>query len=497
MARFGERCGCSAHSRGPPSREFIVSAAWQAWLGVLVFMADVAASLHAVLRKRDSRAAAAWVGVIWLVPIAGAVLYALFGLNRIRRKGLELQRERRRLERRSGPDDPDWLSVEHPPRLTGLARLSERVSGRPLHSGNCIEPMINGDAAYPAMLAAIDAATQSVALYSYIFSGDALGRRFVNALARAVSRGVEVRVLIDDVGVRYTFPPVHWALQRARVPVALFLPLVSRAGLAFFNLRTHRKVLIVDGVTAFAGGMNIQASNVHADHPPHPIRDVHFRIQGPVVRQLQDTFVEDWAFTTKEILEGPRWYPPLSQRGPIAARAITAGPDLDFEVIRSVLLGAVSSARESIRIATPYFLPDTPMIAALSVAALRGVHVDIVLPENGNVPVVQWASRAMLWQVLRPGCRVHLSPDPFDHSKLFAVDRTWALFGTTNWDPRSQRLNFELDVECYDEAFAARIDDLIMERIAGSREFTLADADGRPFLHRVRDGVARLLSPYL
>jgi cardiolipin synthase A/B len=304
-------------------------------------------------------------------------------------------------------------------------------------------------------------------------------------------------VLLDDVGVRYSFPPVHWALKRAGVRVARFLPIISRTGLAFFNLRTHRKVLVVDGATAFTGGMNIQSGHVLSHSPRHAIRDVHFRIQGPVVRQLMDAFAEDWAFVTRELLEGPRWYPDVARAGPTAARVITDGPDTDFEVVRTVLLGAVSSAREHVRIVTPYFLPDAPMLAALGVAALRGVRVDILLPARGNIPLAQWASTALLWQVLKPGCRVYRSPPPFDHAKLFVIDRAWALIGTSNWDPRSLRLNFELDVECYDPAFATQVDALIDERIAASRPYTLADADGRPFLPRVRDGLSRLLQPYL
>lgn len=474
-----------------------LSPVWQAWLGAAIFAADVAASLHVVLRKRDSRAATAWVGVIWLVPGVGVLLYLFFGVNRIRRRGTELQRARaiRALEEAAGALNPELAPVR--PRLAGLARVSERVSGRSLLAGNSMEPLHDGDAAYPAMIAAIEGAQQSVSLCSYLFADDAAGRRFVDALARAVRRGVEVRVLIDDVGARYSMPPVHWALRRAGVPVALFLPIVSSTGLAFFNLRTHRKVLIVDGTIAFAGGMNIQARNLLATQPRHPVRDIHFRITGPVVSQLQVAFAEDWAFATRELLEGAQWFPPVAQTGTIAARAITGGPDLDFEVMRSVLLAAISSARESVRIVTPYFLPDAPTIAALSVAALRGVRVDIVLPEHGNVPLAQWASRATLWQVLRPGCHVFLLPRPFDHSKLFTIDRSWALVGTTNWDSRSLRLNFELDVEAYDEEFAGVIDDLVQEKIARSREFTLAEADGRPFLTRVRDGFARLLSPYL
>jgi len=166
-------------------------------------------------------------------------------------------------------------------------------------------------------------------------------------------------------------------------------------------------------------------------------------------------------------------------------------------VTRNVLLGAIAIARESLRIVTPYFLPDAPTIAALGVAAMRGVQVDIVLPARGNIPLAQWASTALQWQVLRPGCRVFLTPPPFDHAKLFVVDRAWALVGSTNWDPRSLRLNFELDLECHDEQLATSLDALIDARIAEGRPFTLEDADGRAFHIRVRDGLARLLSLYL
>jgi cardiolipin synthase len=475
-----------------------VPTSWQGWLALVVFMVDVAASVHVVLHKRDSRSAIGWVGLIWLTPGIGAVLYALLGMNRIRRTALVMQRDRQRfVSATHASTQPEWLTGVSDRRFQGLARLAQRVSGRPLVGGNAAQPLASGDEAYPAMLAAIDGARASVSLYSYIFNDDAEGRRFVDALARAVQRGVQVRVLIDDVGVRYSFPPVHWRLARAGVRVALFLPILSGRGVAFLNLRTHRKVMIVDGRVAFAGGMNIAAANVHAHAGMKAIRDTHFRIEGPVVRQLQDAFAEDWAFTTREILEGPRWFPDVENRGPVSARVITNGPDSDFEVLRNVLLGALSSARESVRIVTPYFVPDAQTIAALGVCALRGVNVDIVLPSRGNIRLAEWASRAIVWQVMQPGCRVHLSPPPFDHTKLFVVDRTWALFGTTNWDTRSLRLNFELDVECYDRDLAGRLDDIAASRIAVSREYTLRDADGRPFLSRVRDGVARLFSPYL
>jgi cardiolipin synthase len=467
------------------------------WLVAIVVAVAIAASLHVILRKRDVRAAIGWVGLIWLVPGVGALLYALLGVNRIKRRAIELHGERRRVMSASAEHVATmWMLGQHHPNLGGLARLGEQLTNRPLLGGNLIEPLIDGDQAYPAMLAAIDAATSSVSLSTFIFGDDRVGKRFVDALSRAVARGVHVRVLIDGVGLRYTRPPVHRSLRRANVPTALFLPTIAQAGLAFFNLRSHRKVLVVDGRVAFSGGMNIAERHFIAE-ATHPHRDMHFRIEGPVVRQLQDAFVEDWASMTNELLDGQRWYPDLIARGPTSARVITDGPDADDGSIHNMLMGALSSARESVRILTPYFLPDASMIAALGVTALRGVRVDIVLPARGNVPFAQWAATAQLWQVLRPGCRVWMTPPPFDHSKLFVIDRAWSLIGSTNWDARSLRLNFELDIECHDVALAGRLDDLIEQRLAASRPYTLVDADSRPFLVRVRDGVARLFSPYL
>lgn len=473
---------------------------WPVATGAVWLALSLTATAHVLVQKRDVRAAIAWVGVIWLVPVIGSLLYAALGLNRIRRRAAELQRTRRRLPS-STPIDSAVARVGTestvPEALKPLARLGEAMSGRPLLTGNAVQVLRNGDEAYPAMLAAIEEARSSIAMMSYIFADDAAGRPFIAALSRAAQRGVEVRVLVDGVGARYTWPPVHHAMRRAGIRAALFLPGIRDAGLAFFNLRTHRKVLTVDGRVAFTGGINIQARNIHRDNPPRKVRDLHFRLEGPVVGQLQEVFAEDWAFTTREVLDGPLWYPTLLPIGDTTARAFTDGPDGDLEILRTVLLGALAGARESVRIVTPYFLPDQGLISALTVAALRGVRVDIVLPAQVNIPLVQWAATAQLWQVLRPGCRVHLTPLPFDHTKLLVVDRSWALFGSSNWDPRSLRLNFELDVECFDPRLAERLDEEVRMRIAGASELTLSDVDGRPTWKKVGHGFARLFAPYL
>jgi cardiolipin synthase len=344
------------------------------------------------------------------------------------------------------------------------------------------------------MLEAIDAARTSISLCSYIFDNDAAGRRFVEALGRAVERGVQVRVLIDALGARYGWPPITGRLRRAGVRVARFLPTLLPALMPFMNLRNHRKLLVVDGRVGFTGGMNIREHFLPGHGDAH---DLHFRVEGPVVGQLQETFAEDWAFTTKERLRGEAWFPPLEPAGPVFARGIPDGPDEDFETLRLTLLGALACARTSVRIITPYFLPDSALVTALNVAALRGVRVDVVLPERLNLPVVQWAATAQLWQVMRPQCRVFLTAPPFDHTKLMVVDGAWCLVGSANWDPRSLRLNFEFDVECYDPELAARLDVLIDERLARARRITLEEVNGRSLPIRLRDGVARLLSPYL
>jgi cardiolipin synthase len=255
--------------------------------------------------------------------------------------------------------------------------------------------------------------------------------------------------------------------------------------------------LIVDGQTAFTGGMNIRHGNVLADKPESPVQDLNFRVEGTVVTQLQEAFANDWAFTTRETLHGKAWFPKLPEAGNVIARVITDGPDADFENARWTLLAALAEAQTSVQILTPYFLPDNALVTALNLAALRGVRVDIILPAKSNLPFVHWASRALWWQVLERGCRIWLTPPPFDHSKLMIVDGHWVFLGSANWDARSLRLNFELNVECYGREFAQEMEKIIQQKIRHAREVKQAEVDARPFPAKLRDAIARLFSPFL
>ncbi len=380
-----------------------------------------------------------------------------------------------------------------------LARVVGRIVARPLTPGNRVEALVNGDQAFPAMLTAIDSARTSISLMSYIFDNDASGKKFVEALARAVKRGVEVRVLIDAAGTRYSFPSITHRLKHANVKTARFLPasLFTPWRVTTVNLRNHRKAMIVDGRTAFTGGMNIRHGNVLADHPKSPVQDLHFLATGPVVAQLQEAFASDWAFTTGETLDGNKWFPDLQETGSVVARSITDGPDADFETARWTILAALAEAQTSVQIVTPYFLPDSGLITALNLAALRGVRVDIILPGVSNLRYVDWASHALWWQVLERGCRIWLTPPPFDHSKLMIVDGHWVMLGSANWDARSLRLNFELNVEAYGREFANEMSRIITIKLHGAREVTLAEMDARSYPAKIRDSIARLFSPYL
>ncbi len=473
----------------------IVFAALTALLAIVV-------SANVVLHKRDVRAAVAWVGLIWLVPVLGSVLYVLFGINRIRRRASALRAES--VDIRPLPLDSmtDWrvveASVAEPVgQLGSLARMVNRVTRRPLVSGNSLKPLLDGDEAYPEMIEAINQAERTIALSTYIFDHDPAGLLFADALGRAVDRGVEVRVLIDAFGARLSWPSIVGTLRKRDIRVARFMQSFFPWRFPFLNLRTHRKIFVVDGRGGFTGGINIREGHILGREPKRPVRDLHFRVEGPVVEHLTQVFAEDWAFSTKELLGHEQWFPALVPVGNVAARGISDGPDEDIDQLLFTLLGAIAAAQRSITIMTPYFLPDDELIIALNVAAMRGVEVTILLPQENNHPLVKWASTALYSQLLVRGCRIFLVPGVFDHSKLMLVDDGWTLLGSANWDPRSLRLNFEFNVECYDVGLAQQLNLLAQERRSGAREVTLLDVERRSLPVRLRDGVARLMTPYL
>jgi len=459
------------------------------FVGALHVAMAGAVTVHALLTKREVPAAIGWIGLAWLAPVLGSLLYAIFGVNRVRRRA---QRLKGPVETRT-PPATDGSSPEAP--LDQLSVAITRITAGELSRGKVVAVLDCGDEAYPEMLGAIESAKSQVRLSTYIFRADNVGRKFIDTLARAHRRGVATRVLIDGFGGGFLRSPAYHRLRNEGVPVARFLHSALPWKMPFLDLRLHKKCLIVDGAAAFIGGLNIGDENLVAHRPKAPVRDTHFRLEGMVIRQIEQQFDDDWLFATGEQPLPAAPAPWMAAEGDAPARAIVAGPDQEVDQLVLIFLSAINLARRSIRIATPYFLPAEQLITALELASLRGVDVGIVLPGENNHLLVAWASEAHIRPLLERGCHVWRSPPPFDHSKLMVIDGEWSLIGSPNWDMRSLRLNFELTVEIYDPEFAARLAAIIDSR--RGRSIALEEIDNRSFVLKLRDAAARLCMPYI
>lgn len=477
---------------------------WPHLVAALSITVAVVTAGHAAMTKDEVRSAIGWVGVIMLSPLIGASIYAIVGVNRVRRRSIA---EGRIAAGHADADNSRFdVSDQSVTRLFGrrlraLKSVGDHVTHHRMTTGNRILLLRGGDETYAAMLQAIAGAQRSILLESYIFAHDHIGRRIADALIAAQARGVAVRVLIDAVGVRYSMPTSASYLRSQGIRVAEFNGnIVARLRLPYANLRTHRKILVVDGAVAFAGGMNIRQSFTTEFGGPTPELDTHFQLHGPIVADLLAIAAEDWHFTTGEQLQGPAWQlaelPPAAEVPPFI-QAIPSGPDDSLEANHKMLMGAFSVARHGIRIQSPYFLPDRELVAALTTAARRGVAVDIVVPGQNNLAIVDRAMTAQFNQVVDSGCRVWRSVGPFNHSKLLVVDSVWAFVGSSNLDPRSLRLNFEIDLAILDADFAAEIEARIDKTVTGATEITRASLQARPLPARLLDRTFWLASPYL
>ncbi|MBN2644514.1 MAG: cardiolipin synthase [Desulfuromonadaceae bacterium] len=470
------------------------------WI-LLLYGFSVLAVIHILLNKQDPRAALGWIAVCLGLPGFGAFGYWLLGCNRIRTRARSWQSSG------SGIHLPaNWETLHAEPAVlrppfqtqnyTLLRQLSDEVTRRPLVDGNRVDPLFNGEQAYPAMLEAIEQATKTICLSTYIFDTQETGRSFAASLIRAAQRGVEVRVLVDALGELYTWPRVRGQFRSTSVRFALFLPFsLSRRGL-HTNLRNHRKLLIVDGQTGFTGGMNI--SRRHCVQSPgrrQPVVDVHFQIRGPVVSQMHEAFLEDWHFTTGEMFQ--QLHPLAPTDGTSLCRGVSAGPNEEYEKLVWIISGALSCARRRVAIMVPYFIPDQAMIVALCGAALRGVVVEIILPERNNLPFVAWASRASFEQLLQYGVRIAYQPGPFNHSKLVLMDEHYALIGSANLDPRSLRLNFEFNLEVYDEDLNRQLQQYFDQVLSTCEPVTCRSMQQRRLPLKLRDSFFRLFTPFL
>ncbi len=336
-------------------------------------------------------------------------------------------------------------------------------------SGNVVTPMVNGEAAYPQMLAAIENARCSISLATYYFANDKVGDLFCGTLAAAVARGVKVRVLIDG---RALFRRMFLKLRKCGITVRhqILPPRRTRR----FVSRYHRRILIVDGRLGFSGGMTIRAAQMVNSGDPKVNQDVHFRIEGPIISILQSLFTRDWHDVSSELLEGEEWYPLLERHGDATVRPLVTGPGYPRALLETFLCRAISSAKQRIDVVTPYFLPTDALRSALADAVRRRVMVRLLIPQY-NFAVVEWASNRHLELLLKEGCIILATPPPFDHSKLMTIDEDWSLIGSANWDPLSLFVNSEVNFEVHDNRLRQHLGRIVEEKAAKALPVTLSN----------------------
>lgn len=468
-------------------------------IAVLGFGWSVLCCVHALLHKKDSQSALAWVACIMFLPFLGSLAYSLFGISRADSLAGRLLAEAARrqdssdriLDRKLDRENDSELSPEWEALKVGRA-----LTGRPMMHGSRLELLKNGEEAYPAMLEAIGQARRMVCLSTYIFKGDATGRAFAEALGSAAERGVDVRLIVDGLGGMIYSLHKPWRKLRERgVKIRMFLPPRLFPPMMAVNLRTHRKILACDGTVAFTGGMNIGDHHLVTLPRKGRVQDIHFRCSGPVAARLQEAFLMDWAFVSK-IPTPPSGLCP-EETGNSHCRLVFDGLGRDKESIHELLCGVISSARHRVTIFTPYFIPPRELSGAMVAAVQRGVRVDLVLPEKNNLFYVHHASRRFQARLVQKGIRIWYQPPPFAHTKLLLVDDWYALFGSANLDPRSLFLNFELNVEAADPVFQKELSLYADEVISRSRRMKRSDYETSSLSSKLFDALCWLLSPYI
>lgn len=462
-------------------------------VSVLVVVSGAVASLHALLTKRDARAAFGWIAFCLILPLFGPLIYLVFGINRIKVKAQKLY---------SGSLDVDATHSVHDPEGVNLRPLSlvgEKVTGKGLRSCDSVELLENGEQLYPAMREAIANATEKVFLSSYLIDNDSVGREFVGLLAAAQERGVDVRVIIDGLGEYMTLPRIGGKLRHHNINFARFNPITVIPPALHINMRNHRKILMVDSRVAFTGGQNIGSRHLAKDEENgQRVVDLHFQFTGKIVDELERAFLLDWYYCKTRERSTP--YQPRNENlnsSAIWSRLVLDGPNEYLDRLNDLIVGVISTAKSRVWIMTPYFLPGSDIVAALVGARLRGVDVKILLPAKNNIFLVHWATQNNLPYFCEKDIAIYFQPAPFVHTKALLVDDHYALVGSANMDSRSLRLNFELGVELFSGAVNRQLTDYFVPRIAAATRVTPERLKSVSPAIRVRNALAWLFSPYL
>lgn len=453
------------------------------WMGYLLVLA-----VWIVLQKREPIATLSWLLSLALLPIIGLLIYHFLGPQRIRRQRLKRLRSRARLDR-------DTSAFGGPRDCSALMRLAAAASGYAPSSASRVQLLVDGAATFDALIADISQAQRHVHLEYYIFEPDMTGARVSAALCERANAGVRVRLLLDAIGSSRLSREFLAPLREAGVDVAFFHRTrlrLRRLWRPKINLRNHRKIAIIDGRIGFTGGINItdEENERLRDNAYH---DLHVRIEGEAVRWLQLAFIEDWAYASAHTPVETDLWPEAAVAG-ISAQVLPAGPDSPWEAIHRTMLAAIHGAQQRVWLATPYFVPGEAARMALTSAALRGVDVRLLVPARSDSLLVTAAARSYFDELQAAGARVFEYPRML-HTKALLVDSEIAILGSSNFDNRSFRLNFELCVLFADAGVAGDLERVLAADLDAALEIATPRLLG--LWPRLCEATARLLSPLL
>ena len=474
------------------------------WIIAVAFILNIALCVRIVWVKGSRpNAALAWIATLFALPIIGLMRYLVIGENRI--GAIRRRRHARIVQEVAGISqewtDPRVLASSMSTADTQMAHLGETAGAPPVLNGNLLQ--LSGDPAEQLrwMIEDIDAAKQSVDALFYIFEQDATGTAVADALGRAATRGITVRLLLDDVGSRKLLRShMRKELERQGVHVTASLPAsILRMPFKRVDIRNHRKLIVVDGKMAQTGSRNVADPNFKGDENGKvgAYIDSWIRIRGPIARDLHILFLEDWGLDAG--LHGSRKLPdePAVEVGGVPVQVIPSGPNFENNMVATLIEAAIQLARREIVFTTPYFLPDSATLAALEVAARRGLRVTLIVPRANDSKLVALASRANFARLLAAGVELWEHRHGFLHSKTISVDDELAIVTTANLDRRSYEINFETSIVVYDNAFATQLRRLQQSYLADSDRLDEATWDKRGTLARFAENLANLMSPLL
>lgn len=457
-----------------------------------------------VLENRNPLKTISWVLVLLMLPVLGFIFFIFFGQNFrkekiIARKGLRnvdllSNLAHAQIHRLSEGHMFDNQALEE---KRTLIQLLLNNSNAVVTVGNQLQILQNGGPTFEAILEALEAAEKFIHLEYYIFADDEIGGKIKAMLKRKAAQGVEVRLIVDDVGSWELKKPFFREMWNAGIQAYSFLQVRFPNLTSKVNYRNHRKIVIVDGHTGFLGGINI-ADRYEKGSKDYGIwRDTHIRISGDAVKTLQTVFLTDWFFVSQHELHDRKYFPTMEAQGQKMVQIVASGPDSDWPGIMMGIFHAIVAARRYVYIATPYFMPSESVLMALKTAALGGVDVRILIPERSDAHITLLSSRSFIREMLDAQVRFYFYQKGFLHSKVMVVDDQVGIVGSANMDFRSFEQNYETTAFIFDEETAQDLQSTFLNDLKDSREITLYDWPQRPKTEKIKESFARLVSPLL